>query len=201
MDSQPIVKNEWVLTEEAFARLLAYLDADTEIAGEKYETAYRMLVKFFQWRGAYFPEELADETLNRVARKLEEGDEIRDFTNYCYGIARFVFLESLKRPDSRREELDDIAPTLVAAEPQVDEDEDCQYECFEGCLDTFPPENRRIILQYYEDEKRAKIDHRKELAESLGIPLNALRSRAQRYRDRLETCVRDCLEKKSQEAT
>jgi len=39
-------KNEWILTERAFAKLLAYLDADAEIAGEKYETAYRMLVKF-----------------------------------------------------------------------------------------------------------------------------------------------------------
>jgi hypothetical protein len=51
-------------------------------------------------------------------------------------------------------------------------------------------------MQYYQDEKRDKIDHRKGLAERLGIPLNALRSRAQRMRDRLEKCVSECVEKK-----
>jgi DNA-directed RNA polymerase specialized sigma24 family protein len=34
------------------------------------------------------------------------------------------------------------------------------------------------------------------MAERLGIPLNALRSRAQRVRNRLEECVNGCMNKK-----
>lgn len=195
MENSTSVKKEYVLTAEAFAKLLAFLDADPDQAGEKYETTRRMLIKFFDWRGAFLLEDLADETLNRVARKIDEGDEIRDFLNYCYGVARLVFLESLKRPDRKREPLEELELVLAAPEERQ-EDDDQQYECFEGCLETLPPESREIITQYYQDEKRDKIDHRKQLADSLGIPLNALRSRAQRVRDRLEKCVSQCLEKK-----
>ncbi len=195
MENSTSSKKEYVLTGEAFAKLLAFLDADPEQAGEKYETTRRMLIKFFDWRGALLLEELADETLNRVTRKIDEGDEIRDFLNYCYGVARLVFLESLKRPDRKREPLEDLEP-ILAAPAEKPEEEDQQYECFEGCLESLPSESREIITQYYQDEKQDKIDHRKKLAERLGIPLNALRSRAQRMRDRLEKCVSQCLQKK-----
>jgi RNA polymerase sigma-70 factor, ECF subfamily len=196
MEHPTVTKKEYVLTAEAFAKLLAFLDADPEQAGEKYEATRRMLIKFFDWRGAFLVDELADETLNRVTRKIDEGDEIRDFLNYCYGVARLVFLENLKRPDRKREPIEDLEPLLAAPEA-MSEEEDQQYECFDGCLETLPPESREVIMQYYQDEKRDKIGHRKELAESLGIPLNALRSRAQRVRDRLEKCVSQCLEKKA----
>lgn len=197
MDNPGVSKKEYVLTAEAFAKLLAFLDPDPEQAGEKYEATRRMLIKFFDWRGAFLLDELADETLNRVTRKIDEGDEIRDFLNYCYGVARLVFLESLKRPDRKREPLEELEPLLAAPEERAEED-DRQYDCFEGCLETLPAESREVIMEYYQDEKRDKIDHRRELAERLGIPLNALRSRAQRVRDRLEKCVGHCLEKKTE---
>jgi DNA-directed RNA polymerase specialized sigma24 family protein len=59
-----------------------------------------------------------------------------------------------------------------------------------------PVESLQLILQYYSDEKREKINRRLAMAERLGIPLNALRSRAQRIRNRLEECVNGCLNKK-----
>ena len=71
MDSPAGPQSQWVLTEEAFARLLARLDPDAEKAGEKYRALHQKLVKFFDWHGARYPEEGADETLNRVARKVE----------------------------------------------------------------------------------------------------------------------------------
>jgi RNA polymerase sigma factor (sigma-70 family) len=102
----------------------------------------------------------------------------------------------LKHPDStKRDPLEDMEPVLASPVAENKDDEQ-QYECFESCLEALPSESREIIMQYYQDEKRLKIDHRKELAERLGIPLNALRSRAQRVRDRLEKCVHQCLEKK-----
>ncbi len=197
MDQASVPKSEpgsaWTLTGEALARFLACLDPDADRAGAKYESLRLTLMKFFDWRGAHFPEECADETINRVIRKLDGGDVLRDVETYCLGVARMVFLETLKRPEHRRVGLDE-APDLAAPVPE-DEDDDEQRRCFNHCLRELPPESRQLILLYYRDERREKINNRQAMADRLGIPLNALRSRVQRIRDRLERCVEQCLRK------
>jgi DNA-directed RNA polymerase specialized sigma24 family protein len=150
-----------------------------------------MLMKLFDWRGALFPEECADETLNRVIRKIDEGQTIRDIPTFCQGVARLVFLETLKSPDSKRANLEDLSPAVLTAPDPPERDP--RQECFGRCLNELPPESRRLILQYYSEVKRKKIDNRLAMAELLGIPLNALRSRAQRVRNRLEDCVNRCM--------
>src|SRR6516164_2606740 len=94
------------LTAESFAKLLACFDLDRDRAGEKYEDLRRTLIRFFEWRGAPLPEEHADESFNRVARKRAEGLEIRNVRGYCYEVARLVCLEAFKGPDSKREPLE-----------------------------------------------------------------------------------------------
>jgi RNA polymerase sigma factor (sigma-70 family) len=183
-------KASWVLTGEAFERFLSSLDAEVERAGEKYEAIRRKLVKFFDWRGAQFPEDCADETINRVIRKLESGETIRDISTYCCGIARLVFLETLKRPDRRQVTLDDVKSVATSS---VQQEDSAQQECFEHCLTELPTESRQLILRYYQDERRHKINNRQALADGMGIPLNALRSRVQRIRDKLEQCTTRCL--------
>jgi DNA-directed RNA polymerase specialized sigma24 family protein len=178
---------EWVLTEEAFTKFLACLDTDPARAGEKYEALREALVKFLDWRGALFPEELVDEAFNRVARKIDEGETIRDVPAYCHGVARLVFLQSLEHPRNKRIQLEDIRPIAVP-EPEPDVD-DVRRKCLSHCLRQLPVEDRELITEYYRKERRGKIDHRVSLAEKLGITLNALRSRAQRIRDKLERCI------------
>jgi RNA polymerase sigma factor (sigma-70 family) len=194
MDGLSVSKSEWTLSAEALSRFLACLDPDSDRAGEKYESLRLTLMKFFDWRGAHFPEELADETINRVIRKIDEGEGIRDIPTYCYGVARLVLLEKLKGPESRRADFEELPPAALVAPEPVEKDE--KQDCFELCLKDLPVESRQLILQYYSDEKRKKINRRLSLAERLGIPLNALRSRAQRIRNRLEECVNGCLKKK-----
>jgi RNA polymerase sigma factor (sigma-70 family) len=193
MDGVSVSKSEWTLSAEALAGFLACLDPDSDRAGEKYESLRLTLMKFFDWRGAHFPEELADETINRVIRKIDEGQAVRDIPTYCHGVARLVLLEKLKSPESKRTDFEELPPAaLVAPEP---EERDEKQDCFEHCLKQLPVESRQLILQYYVDEKRDKINRRLAMAERLGIPLNALRSRAQRIRNRLEECVNGCLKK------
>jgi DNA-directed RNA polymerase specialized sigma24 family protein len=194
MDSSTTPKQRWSLTREALAKFLACLDADAARAGEQYEHIRLALVKFFDWRRAQFPEELADEALNRVIRKVDEGETLRDVPSYCLGVARLVWRESLKRPESQRADLEEIGP-LAAPSSENENEEDERQVCFERCLHELSPENRQIILQYYQDERRQKINNRLALTERLGIPLNALRSRVQRIRDRLEQCVMHCRKK------
>ena len=183
------------LIPNVFDRLLSTLDPDREKAGEIYEALRQKLLKFFEWRGAPFPEELTDRTIDRVARKLDEGETIRakDPAFYFFGVAKNILLEywnehgrekTLLRTLSEREEASSLEP-----------ERERRLGCLERCLAKLPPESRELILRYYQGRRREKIDNRKAIAARLGLPINALRIRACRLRSRLESCVRECLER------
>src|SRR5262245_937900 len=92
-------KAEWILTQGAFRRLLAWMDGPADTGGQNYLEIRRRLVLYFDRKNCPSPEELADETLNRVARRLEEEGSITSDTpaHYCYIVARFVLLESFRQ--------------------------------------------------------------------------------------------------------
>jgi hypothetical protein len=71
------VRQKWTLTQEAFDRLLDSLGSDRDAAGTRYLEIRRNLVRLFEWRGCPIPDEYVDETINRCARKICEGEEIR----------------------------------------------------------------------------------------------------------------------------
>jgi DNA-directed RNA polymerase specialized sigma24 family protein len=178
------MKKEWVLTKESFEALLAWLDANPEAAAIKYEQIRTRLIKIFVCRGCYEPEDLADETIDRVARRLHDiqasydGDPVR----YFYGVAHKIHLEYLRRKP------------VPQPPPAPDTDQlEREYECLERCMQKLTPNNRELVLQYYQEERQARIDHRKRLADQLGIALNALRIRACRIRTLLHDCVQECV--------
>lgn len=180
------MKKDWVLTEESFTALLAWLHPDRNEAGKKYEDIRRRLIKIFTCRGCCEPEDLADESINRVIIRLKDisATYTGDPALYFYGVANKVHQEFLrKRPIPR--------PPVV-----IDESTDLEneYACLEKCIETLTPNNRELVIQYYQEEKRAKIEHRKQLAEQMGIALNALRIRAHRLRTALQHCVNTCLQ-------
>jgi RNA polymerase sigma factor (sigma-70 family) len=186
------------LTSQAFVRLLGRLGDDEEQAAQKYEDLRHTLIRSFEWRGAPFPEEHADETFNRLARKLDEGVEIRNVNEYAYTVARLVWLEALKGNTKRNTPLDEIAHEPVALDTSNEKAEkETRLNCLDDCLEVLPVENRELIMEYYVDEKRGRIDRRRDLAERLGLRRDALANRAQRLRDKLEQCVTRCLKKKT----
>jgi DNA-directed RNA polymerase specialized sigma24 family protein len=178
------------LSATGLARLLSRLDPEPDRAGSLYEALRRTLVKFFDWRGAWAPEEGADETLDRLCRKLEAGEAVDDLRSYAHGIARLVLLEQWRSPGAKAARADDQELARIPAPDPVDEG--VLGGCLQRCLAELPPDARELILAYYTDEGRAKIDNRRRLAEAHGLSENALRSRAQRLRDRLEDCIARC---------
>ena len=184
------------LTADKFAKLLARLDPDRERAGERYEDLRRTLTRFFEWRNAPFPEEQTDEVFNRIARKLFEGVEIRNIGSYCYEVARLVCLEALKGRDSKRASLDHSHDVAVVDRADEERENEIRLSCLEDCLDSLPIENRELIVEYYKESKRDRIERRKSLAASFGLQREALANRAQRLRDKLEQCVKSCLRRK-----
>ena len=183
------------LSAGALGRLLDRLGPDRERAAAAYEALQQTLVKFFDWRGAWAPEECADETLDRLARKLEEGRPVEDVKSFALGIARLVLLEQWRRPEARLVPAEDARlDELAAPEPREDPP---RQACLERCLKELTPETRELVLRYYVSEGRSKIDNRRRLAAAMALSDNALRSRVQRVRDRLERCIDKCLSTKS----
>jgi DNA-directed RNA polymerase specialized sigma24 family protein len=185
------------LSPEAFRTLLASLDPDPERAGERYEDVHLRLVKFFEWRYALCPEELADETLDRVGRRLRDEATLRpdNWPAYLYGVARNVLRESWKERSMTRNRarLAPVEPALLATDTESQESQERRFECLDQCLRALPDDSRELILQYYQLDRSARIEHRRRVAEERRIPLNALRLRVHRIRAKLEGCVRDCL--------
>jgi RNA polymerase sigma factor (sigma-70 family) len=194
-------KKDWVLDGDAFDRLLARLDPDPEQAADLYEGIRRRLISFFEYRGGASPEDLADETINRVARRLSEGTDIHasNPADYFFGVARRVISEHWDSPQAGSARLDDVPPTQLAQPPPTPEaiaerdQRERGLDCLDRCLHALAAGERDLIIAYYQGETSVKIQNRKRLAARLGIAANALRIRALRIREKLEACVEGCL--------
>ena len=194
-------KKNWTITSTAFHHLLDWLDAGENSDGRNYLEMQRRLVAYFDRKNCLAPDELADETLNRVARRLVEEGDIKSETpaRYCYITARFVFMEYWRETDRKNVSLDDVLrqrQTIQLAAPDEDEEKKVRekmLDCLQHCTDKLDSTSRDVIVNYYYGTERIKIENRRRLAESLGISGNALSIRACRIRDKLETCVGKCV--------
>lgn len=203
------------LDRESFERLLDWLDRghDRDRAAHEYERIREMLTRFFDWRGAFEAEDLADRTIDRVCRKLAEPDiaSSADPKAFFYGVARNILKEHRTEGARRFSALRELSHSETAgagsdaaevpgvafaaeadpASPAV------RLQCLDGCLAALSPEERSLILAYYQGDKAEKIENRKGLAARLGIPMNALWIRSHRVRVRLEACISGCVKRAS----
>lgn len=179
------------LTDAVLSTFLERLHADPERAADAYERLRATLIRFFDWRGMHAPEDLADVVLDRLARRLSEDADIQDPRKYALAIARHVLLEQLRSPARRVTPLDETCLATLAA-PRDEAAETPFLACFERCLATLPDDSRSLIVRYYSHDRGQQIPARARLAAELSLSASALRSRAQRVRDRLESCIREC---------
>ena len=173
------------LEQSDFDRLLNWLDADRERAGLLYERIRWRLVTILASRGCTLADELADETIDRVARRVADIEQIYagDKAIYFLGVMNNVHHEYLRRP---------VAPRLVDTSENVETREQI-HGCLDNCLDGLAPYSRQLIERYYSADKKAKIDLRKIIARELGIKPATLRLRALRIREKLQTCIEKCM--------
>ena len=187
------------LTSNAFNLILSKLSDNPKKAADEYLTLHFKLEKYFEWqdRGRWQADHsaLADETLDRVAKKLEEGIEIeKTVQSYSLGIARFVWLEYI-RINPLPTEIENIPePSAPESDP---EEEDARLACLRSCLASVPKddEERKLILDYYRKNGAKIKERRKALADKLGITTNALKVRMTRLREKLKNCIGKCMEK------
>jgi RNA polymerase sigma factor (sigma-70 family) len=185
----------WTPSQEDFERLLNWLDpADRDRAGEKYEVIRQSLIQTFIWRGCHKPEELADETINRVMKKLPVVIETyeNDPALYFYGIGRNVLKESY-REVATYQPLNEPERLKVPNQGAESEQRERVFACLDACLEKLNENSRVLVLHYYEVQGIAKVNFRQNLAKEMGVATNALRVRVHRIRTQLQACVSACL--------
>ena len=168
---------------------MAWLDPDRDEAGQKYEVIRAGLIRIFVSKGFSDAEDLADEAINRVMKRLPEirdtyvGEPVR----YFHGVARFIVREMIRRKEVAVE----VVP-VFSGENEVHSDE---YDCLMKCLRFLPSEKRELILDYYIYDGRDKITQHQQMASELGITEGALRGRAHHVRGNLEKCIQQCIDR------
>ena len=185
----PIHRRRWSLTQEAFDAFLTSLAEDRESAGERYLEIRHNLIKFFEWRGGAFPEDHADEAINRIAKRVYEREDLRNPASYYLGVARMILFEINREKIRQDQTLRELPAATITS--HLDESES-RVACLRHCLQQLSADNRELILRYYDGERRQKIDSRKRLADHLGIPVKTLRMRALRIREQLQQWVENC---------
>jgi DNA-directed RNA polymerase specialized sigma24 family protein len=183
---------KWTPTPQAFEKLLAALDSDPEEAARIYEHVRLKLLRYFERNGVANADHFADVTLDRVMRRIDEGEVIENAMAFIFKVASFVRMEAWKEEKQLRRAEDEIKKTTELVE-HPDTGEHPRQFCLDRCLNNLPVETRMLMLDYYSEEGSAKIRLRKQLAKRLGIEMNALRIRAHRIRVNLESCVKNCI--------
>jgi RNA polymerase sigma factor (sigma-70 family) len=169
------------IPRESFEEILAWLNADREMAGVLYVQLRQDLTKLFAWNGCADPEGLTDEVFDRVARKVHdlrqtyEGDP----RPYFYAVAKNLIKENLRRIKTHVS-LGDV--DLSQQHVTEDQDKEKLETVLKECIDELPPTERHIILSYYKAEKR---EGRRTLAADLAISEMTLRVRVHRIRQSL----------------
>lgn len=170
------------LGQTALDKLFQLLEPDAQSIEEGFQRCRFKLLKFFAWRRCADPDDLADETINRLLKNVHAGQEISADKpySYVYAIATHVFMESL-RAKKKSEVIIDIDEVQdIAGAGAVD---DCQKQCLEQLSD----EKRELLARYYLDD-----DEREDIAGEQGLSLNALRLQVHRIKNWLRRCWEDC---------
>ena len=175
-----------------FDLLLGALDPDRDRAADKLLLLRHKLLKFFAWNKAPIPEDLVDETVDRVVRRLDEGETVRhpEFGAYVHGFARIVLREAWSRPRLVRVPATALSVTPIAEQAIAER----RSRCLDLCLARLPSDKRRLLLAYYQTQNgAAKVASHRRLAAELGVSEGNLRVKVHRMRLGLQGCLRSCV--------
>jgi DNA-directed RNA polymerase specialized sigma24 family protein len=168
-------------------------DVDLQGAWEQYEETRDYLIDCLTRWGSPTPDVHADEAMDRVIRKIEEGEEVRDLKKYCRGLAHNIWYEYLRRYGG--EPPPDLPAPAPAPDDVIAELKKRKKECARACFSELPPNERELLIEYYKFKGRKNIEHREELADREGISLPGLRARIHNIRKKLLKCQAECLKK------
>ena len=178
-------------TEEAFNKLLAWLNPDREEAAEIYNKIQARLIRIFSVHGCVDPESLTNETFDVVLFKIDWLLEnyVGEPILYFCAVARNLLKEDYRKRTATR-----AMPAAPVGQAEEDDQEaELLYQCLDQCMEKFSKQGQRLLVSYYEEKGNEKIINRRKLAGDLGITLTALRLRVFHMRGQLKLCIEICL--------
>ena len=177
-----------IITKDSFDALLEWLDPNRDDAALLYEVIRGGLVRMFVSKGLMDAEFYADQTVDRVIKRLPEIREtyIDAPVKYFHGVARNILREAARR----REIPTEVLPECLPRRGLVDND---LASCLRKCLHSLSKDKHELIVDYHAYDGHEKIDSHREMAEELSITIGALRTRAHHVRAAVEDCVRKCM--------
>ena len=192
------MKEKSQITQEDFNNLLGWFSADADEAGRKYEEIRRGLIRFFRFRGCSEAEDLADETFNRIAQKLDtlKFDENIKLITYFYSFASNIYLEDFSKRKRYTAKTEEIISSIEEKNQIGEIEKSPAIICLEECLARETPATRSLLLEYYSREKTEKIALRKKIAEEQNVNMQSLHTRVFRLKNHLRQCLQKCLAKK-----
>lgn len=168
--------------QQAFNELLCRIEPGEPFPAGQYKQLRHKLIKFFAWRHCEDPEALADETISRLVRNINMGEEIRAANpySYIYAIAMNIFKEYLREKKKSQEVIKHWQPPGLSVAENV-------LDCRKFCLEGLSEDKVELLRQYYLDKNRV------EMARSKGNSLNALRLQIHRIKNEIRDCYEECL--------
>ncbi len=206
-EAAPLIASGAAPVATPLRSLLHWLAADEDQAAQEYLHIHQRLTQYFQKYNPARATELADEVLQRVTQQLQRESgaptlfQGSNCLSYCYGVARNVLRELLRQ--AKRTPvipLEDTAVSVQITSLAVPPDQSSAFEpdererrlaLLERGLAALTPEQRALVLQYYDREGRDRTQARRALAAQLGISENALRIRLCHIRRQLAEHLRE----------
>lgn len=182
------------LTQKGFENLLALFSADRDEAGEKYEAARAGLQRYYRFKGCSDVLTLTDETMDRVAAKLEamDGNIEVNPNAYLLGFASNIVMEYRRAIVKEREYNENLHSRADSTESDRKE-----YEgnCLNHCLSKLSKKDREMLVSYYTARGAEKRRRRDSLCKRLGCTVGALYTQIHRLKMSVRGCLNDCMKK------
>lgn len=185
------------VAKENFDKLLDWLSRDRDEAGERFEQIRGGLIRYFHLKGCHEPELLADESMNRVIKRINDLDLMTgaSHTSVFYGFANKVFLEYLRTEKRRTIQLNDAFDLVFVGSAKLSAD--MAIDCLRECVNDLNFLDGKLIIEYYSEDKQAKVEARREIAVQNEMAMGTLHTRVHRIKGALRPCVEKCMSKKN----
>lgn len=177
---------------KSLQKLIESCSSNQDEAAIAYNELRNSLVRFFQVKGDSDPDEAADLTLDRAALKISKNTSIENLMGYCLGVARFIFLERVKRT----KKLNDAAAEFYRRRnsSEIFQETDDELFVFRECLEELTNAEKLFLRSYFVDLPSSELEkRRRQICVENDITPNTLRLKVFRLRQRLENCVKNKL--------
>lgn len=165
------------------------------LAPDSLEALRRRLTRFFEWEGCCEPEECANDVLNEIATRLAAGERVPHVLPLATSTARRILKEKMSARvlDQARLMLEPATAANATASPGDPAVEQQDQRAFDESFQALPPDAKALLRSFYRPDPPDRLQAWTSMTGAGQIPLQDLRAKALRERERLENLLQEQL--------